>query len=118
MDRLGDESGQVQVFLITVDPERDSAEKLKTYVSYFHPDFIGLTGTPNEIAGAAKAYLTQFEKEPPLPGGSYQVSHSTFFYLLDRQGRVRVLHNPTSTPAQITADVQSLLAEREGLFFQ
>jgi len=111
MDKLGKDSGQVQVLLITVDPERDSAERLREYVSHFHPAFIGLTGTPQEIARVAKAYLTEFKKEPPLPGGGYQVSHSAFFYLLDKQGRVRVLHDPTSTPAQIAADVRGLLAE-------
>ncbi|GMR18745.1 MAG: SCO family protein [Gammaproteobacteria bacterium] len=114
MDKLGEDSGQVQVLLITVDPERDSSERLKEYVSYFHRDFIGLTGTLKEITGVAKAYLTEIRKEPPLPDGGYQVSHSAFFYLLDRQGRVRALHDPTSTPAQIAADVRSLLAERKG----
>jgi len=117
MDKLGEDSGQVQVLLITVDPERDSAERLREYVSYFHRDFIGLTGTLKEITGVAKAYLTDISKEPPLPGGGYQVNHSAFFYLLDRQGRVRVLHDPTSTPAQIATDVRSLLAERKGFIF-
>ena len=118
MDQLGDDAGQVQVLLITVDPERDSAERLQEYTGYFHPDFIGLTGTPTEITGVARAYQTQVEKEPPLPGGNYLVTHSTFFYLLDRQGRVRVLHDPTSTAAQITADVRSLLVERKGFIFR
>jgi protein SCO1/2 len=117
MDKLGKDSGQVQVLLITVDPERDSAERLREYVGHFHPDFIGLTGTLKEITVMAKAYLTEFKKEPPLPGGGYQVSHSAFFYLLDKQGRVRVLHDPTSTPAKIAADVRSLLAEGKGFIF-
>ena len=117
MDKLGKDSAQVQVLLITVDPERDSAERLREYVSYFHPDFVGLTGTLKEITRVAKTYLTEFKKEPPSPGGGYQVSHGAFFYLLDRQGRVRVLHDPTSTPAKIAADVRSLLAERKGFIF-
>ncbi len=117
MNKLGKDTGQVQVLLITVDPERDSAERLREYVSYFYPGFIGLTGTLKEITRVAKAYLTEFRKEPPLPGGGYQVSHGAFFYVLDRQGRVRVLHDPTSTPAQIAADVRSLLAERKGFIF-
>jgi protein SCO1/2 len=116
INKLGKDSEQLQVLLITVDPERDSAERLREYVTYFHPDFVGLTGTQNEIARVAKKYLTEFRKEPPSPGGSYQVNHSAFFYLLDRQGRVRVLHDPTSTPAQIATDVRSLLAERKGFF--
>ncbi len=111
MRNLGKDSSQLQVFLITVDPERDSAERLQKYVNYFHRDFIGLTGTLEEITQVAKSYLTDFMKEPPLPDGGYQVSHGAFFYLLDKQGRVRTLHDPTSTPAQIATDVQKLLAE-------
>jgi protein SCO1/2 len=117
VDELGKDSAQVQVLLITVDPERDSAERLREYVSYFHPGFIGLTGTLKEITSVAKAFLTEFRKEPPSPSGDYLVSHGTFFYLLDRQGRVRVLHDPISTPAQIAADVRSLMAEPKGFIF-
>lgn len=111
MDKLGKDSAKVQVLLITVDPERDSADRLREYVGHFHSGFIGLTGTLKEITVVAKSYLTQFRKESPSPGGGYQVSHSAFFYLLDQKGQVRKLHDPASTPAQITADVQSLLRE-------
>jgi protein SCO1/2 len=117
MHKLGKDSRQVQVLLISVDPERDSAERLREYVSYFHRDFIGLTGTLEEITRVAKAYLTDFMKEPPLPDGGYQVSHGVFFYLLDKQGRVRALHDPTSTTAQIVMDVRSLLAEHKEFVF-
>jgi len=117
MNKLGKDSEQVQVFMITVDPERDSAERLREYTQHFHPDFIGLTGTLNEITKVAKTYLTEFRKEPPTPDGNYQVTHSAFFYLLDKQGQVRALHDPTSTPEKIAADVYSLLAERKGFIF-
>lgn len=111
MDKLGEDSIKAQVLLITVDPERDSADRLREYVGHFHPDFIGLTGTLKEITMVAKSYLTEFKKESPSADGGYQVSHGAFFYLLDQQGQVRTLHDPTSTPAQIAADVQSLLLE-------
>jgi protein SCO1/2 len=111
MHTLGTDSTQLQVIMISVDPERDSVDRLQKYVQYFHPSFIGLTGTLKEINQVTKAYLTSFKKEPPSENGDYQVSHGAFFYLLDKQGRVRKLHGPISTPAQIVTDVKSLLAE-------
>jgi len=109
MDLLGPVSEQVQVLMVTVDPERDSADHLQKYVSHFHPRFIGLSGKPKEIDRVAKAYLVHYEKDASI-GATYLVGHSAFFYLLDQQGRVRVLHDPRSTPENIAADVQRLLA--------
>ncbi len=112
MDLLDGDSDRVQVLMVTVDPERDSAGHLQEYVSYFHPRFIGLTGTQEEIAEVAKKYSAQYEKDSASSDGGYQVSHSAFFYLLDQEGRVRALHDPRSSAAQIVADVQALLADR------
>lgn len=109
MGQLGKKSTQVQVLMITVDPERDSADRLQKYVEYFHPDFIGLSGSLKEITRVAKAYLTDFSKEPATSDGGYQVSHNAFIYLLDKKGRVRVLHDPVSTPEQIAVDIRTLL---------
>jgi len=117
MYELGKDSKQLQVLFISVDPERDSAERLQEYVSFFHRDFIGLTGTLEETTRVANAYLAQFIKEPVLPDGGYQVSHSAFFYLLDKQGRARVLHDPSSTAEQIVMDVHSLLDEYDEFIF-
>ncbi len=118
MDILGDTAEQVQVLLITVDPERDTAEQLQEYVSHFHPDFTGLTGTLEEITKVANGYLTEFKKGPPFPDGSYHVGHSTHYYVLDKQGRARALHDLAASPALIAADVRNLLVERSRRFFQ
>ena len=56
LDALGDQAARVQALFITVDPERDTPDKLAEYLANFHPDLIGLTGTTAEIAEAARAY--------------------------------------------------------------
>jgi protein SCO1/2 len=116
MQRLGKQSTQVQVLMITVDPERDTVEHLQKYVTHFHSDFIGLTGSLEDITRVTKAYLTDFKKEAPAVDGSYQVSHNAYFYILDKKARVRVLHDPVSTPEQIAVDIRSLLDEGNGFF--
>jgi protein SCO1/2 len=62
LDRLGPDADKVVPVFITVDPERDTPEQLKEYVRHFHPKLVGLTGTPEQIAAAAKAYRVYFAK--------------------------------------------------------
>ena len=88
MDQLGPEkAARAQVVFITVDPERDTPAKLKTYLSSpaFPKNIIGLTGTPAQIARAAKAYYAYYQKDGSGP--NYTVDHSTAIYLMDPDGR-------------------------------
>lgn len=81
-----EEQAKVQVLMITVDPERDDQTKLDVYLSYFHPSFKGLTGTPEQIAQVAKQYGAVYQKaaigESAL---GYAVDHSAFTYLINQQ---------------------------------
>jgi protein SCO1/2 len=86
MQRLGADSDRVNVVLISVDPERDTPELLKTYLAGFDPRFRGLTGTPEEIAAVTRAWRAYYRKVP-LEGGSYTVDHTAAVYLIDREGR-------------------------------
>jgi protein SCO1/2 len=84
-----EEQNQVQVLMITVDPERDTIEKLNTYFPYFHPSFKGLVGTPEQTAEIAKRYGAVYQKaaigESAL---GYAVDHSAFTYLINQQGQM------------------------------
>jgi protein SCO1/2 len=71
---------------VSVDPERDTPAVLKDYVANFHPRLVGLTGTPQQVAAAAKAYRVYYSKDAPSPGGAYNVSHSRFTYLFGPDG--------------------------------
>jgi protein SCO1/2 len=85
LDRLGPAANQVAPIFISVDPARDTPAVLAAYVKNFSPRVVGLTGTPDEVASAAKAYRVYFRK---ADGGSedYTVDHSAFVYLMDRNG--------------------------------
>jgi protein SCO1/2 len=75
----------VQPLFITVDPERDTPAVLKDYVAAFHPRLVGLTGTPEQIAGIGKSFGIYYAKEPS-PGGGYVMNHSRLAFLLGPKG--------------------------------
>ena len=100
---------QLQLVFITIDPERDTLDKLRDYLAYFDPSFIGLGGSTEQISQAAALFKVYFEKEMMASDIVYGFAHSDQIYLLDRQGRVRATFGSSVTPAQMAADVQSLL---------
>ena len=75
----------MRFLFITVDPERDTPEHLKQYLSNFDPRILGLTGTPAEIAVVAAAYRAYYIKVSTSSG--YTIDHSTLMYLMDRRGK-------------------------------
>ena len=78
--------GKVQAVFVTVDPERDTAALMKDYVESFGPQFVGLTGTAERIAAAAKMFRV-FYRKVPGKDGEYTMDHSSVIYLMDRRGR-------------------------------
>jgi protein SCO1 len=83
-----DERARVRMILVTVDPERDTAQRLKEYTAYFHPEMIGVTGTLAEIDAVAKRYGVGYEKQPVRPNGSYAVDHSQQTYVVAPDGKL------------------------------
>ncbi|KIZ04783.1 Synthesis of cytochrome c oxidase [Monoraphidium neglectum] len=80
-----DAGEKLQPVFITIDPERDSPQKVKAYVREFHPRLIGLTGTPEAIKAVSKAYRVYFHKTTDDPD-DYLVDHSIITYLIDPNG--------------------------------
>lgn len=107
---LGDEKDNVKVIFITIDPERDNQEALKKYVSYFNKDFIGLTGTPEEIKDVSDSYHAFYVKEETGKGSDYLMGHTSSVYLINPEGRI-VLRYPQSkmNPEKIAEDVKRIL---------
>ncbi len=89
MKELGKDADRLQVLFVTVDPERDTAEVLKRYVPAFHPAFLGMTGSAEDIARSAKEFKIIYQKQI-LPGGGYSVDHSAGTFILDGEGRLRL----------------------------
>ena len=84
---LGPDADRMRYLFVSVDPERDTPELLKLYLSNFDHRIVGLVGTPAEIAAAAKAYRAIYEKVPGKDGSSYTYNHTAFVYLMDGEGR-------------------------------
>jgi protein SCO1/2 len=93
---LGAKGSEVQVVYITVDPERDDSARMKKYLSGFDPSFVGGTGTDAQLAAVRKDYGIAAEKVAG-PDGAF--THSSFIYLIDREGRLRALM-PYGHPAE------------------
>jgi protein SCO1/2 len=109
VDALEEQGAQVTPMLITIDPERDTPEALADYVSRFHPRMVGLTGTPEQVAAAARAYRVFYAKAQRPEMSSYLMDHSSFIYLVGPDGRVRTLFRPESTPEAIAQSVRAHL---------
>jgi len=84
LNRLGDKAERIQPLFVTVDPERDTPQRLAQYVAYFHPSIVGLTGTPELVEHAAKNFRVRFEKvrDPQAPPDEYWMDHSAGIFLL------------------------------------
>jgi protein SCO1 len=87
--KLGALGEQVQVIYLTVDPERDNAERLKQYLAAFDPTFVGGTGTAAQMAAVRTSYGVTAQKVGS--GDNYGVAHSSFVYLITRDGKLRAL---------------------------
>lgn len=84
--KLGPDGDRVRGVFITVDPERDTPQALKEYLSSFDPRLSALTGDPAAVAAVAKAYRVYYKKVP-LDDGSYNMDHTAIVYLMDKEGR-------------------------------
>lgn len=106
VDLLSTEHGlAVQPVFVTIDPERDTAEKVGEYARFFHEDMIGLTGTPEQIAAAATAFRVYYNRvaDPDFPDG-YSMDHSNIIYLLDRNAEyLTYFKGSEATPQSIAA---------------
>ena len=90
MKRLGPDADKVQVLFITLDPERDTQALLAQFVPSFNPKFIGLYGTPAQIAETAKEYRLFYSKQPGTSPGNYTLDHSVGTYIYDPSGKLRL----------------------------
>ncbi len=100
----------LHVVFVSIDGERDTPARLKSYLAPLSADFIGLTGDPKAVATIAAEFAAVFFKEPAGKDGSYNVMHSTQVYAVDKAGVLRAIFNDTAIEdmAQVTA---LLLAE-------
>jgi protein SCO1/2 len=109
LDRQAD---QVRVVFVTVDPERDSAERMSAYLGAFDSTLIGLSGQETELEPVWRAYGAYRQKQPSSRALGYTVDHTARIYLIDAQGKLRLTYPFGVTADDIAPDVRHLLAEK------
>jgi protein SCO1/2 len=102
----------VQFAFVSVDPDRDPPEVLKSYIAYFDQAFIGATGEKSEIDRFAMQFGAGYVKEPESDRDAYLISHTASFFLVDPKGRIVAVFSPPHDPDAIA----SLFKEIRGLY--
>jgi len=105
---MGSDADRVNAYFISVDPERDSREAMKDYLSSFDPHLKGLTGDPEAVAKVLTEYRV-YAKKVPLKDGDYTMDHTALIYLMDRDGRFVAPFNLKRTPEEAAADLKRYL---------
>lgn len=108
-DLMGEQAGDVEVVMVTVDPLRDTPARLKEYMEFFDPSFIGLSGTEEAISAIKVPYGAFAEKQAPDASGAYLVDHSTSLFAIDPDGNLRLTWPYGTSPEDISSDVRHLL---------
>ncbi len=113
LDRLSEqERDQVTGLFVSIDPRRDTPERVAEYAEYFHEGIVGLTGSPGEIEAVAERYGAVYEVVGDSGGDDYLVDHSSFFYLIDPDGELVETLPHGSTPPELVEAVRSILPEQ------
>jgi protein SCO1/2 len=108
-EQLGDDAQKAQVIMISVDPDRDTPEKLEEYVTHFDPSFIGITGSEDEVAEVATMYGIFYEKHEGTVATGYLIDHTASVVVIDPDGHLRLVY-PFGMPAEdIAEDIRHLV---------
>lgn len=111
LDALGDKgrgANPVRAYFVSVDPERDTPEVMRTYLGSFDSRIVGLSGDPARVAAMARAYRV-YAKKVPLKDGDYTMEHTSLVYLMDAEDRFVGAFNLARPPAQAAADLAKML---------
>ncbi len=108
-DLLGERADEVQTIMITVDPERDTPEIMAEYLAHFHPHFLGLVGTPDEVAQIATYYGVYYKKQEADSVLGYLVDHTATVMLVDPNGYLRLIFPYGTEGAEIAEDITYVL---------
>jgi protein SCO1/2 len=106
MQELGPDQDTVQVLFVSVDPERDTAERLQAYLQYFNPSFIGLTGPLRDIEAIASRFGVYFAKNEANSAADYLVDHTSAVLLVDADGKLRLMFPYGTTGQQLAQDTK------------
>jgi len=109
--QLGADGDKLQGLFVSVDPERDTPEVLKAYMTNFDPSFLALTAPPDKLAATAKDFKVYYKKVDGKTATSYTMDHSAGSYVYDTQGRLRLYARYGSGAQALAADIQQLIKQ-------
>lgn len=110
--QLGPDADKVQVLFVTVNPARDTPERLKMYMNAFDPRFLGLVGSDAEVAAVAREFKVIYEKHGDIASGRYSVDHTAGCFIFGPDGRARLFARHGETASRVAADLRQLLASQ------
>jgi protein SCO1/2 len=109
MNKLGNKTEQVQVVFVSVDPERDTPEKIQEYVAHFNPNFIGLSGNLDELQIIWDNYGVFRERVKSESAFGYIINHTARTYLIDQNGNLRLSYGFQTPVEDMVHDIEILL---------
>jgi protein SCO1/2 len=110
LDKLGPKAAKITPIFITIDPERDTPDKMAQYVQSFDPRLVGLTGTPDEIAAVTKEYRVYAKKvDDPKSTAGYTMDHSSIIYVMGPDGSYRTHFTHTTNVDAMAAHLAKML---------
>ncbi len=102
---------RIEILFVSVDPERDTPERIASYIDFFGGQITGLTGSEQALRDLSKRYRTTFGYEEPDERGNYAVSHSGAVYVFDQSGAPRLLVRPDVSDEALKQDLEALLSQ-------
>lgn len=106
---LGGKADDVQLIMVSLDPERDTPEKLAQYVAHFHPSFVGVTGSKEQLEETASLYGIFFQKNEGSEGTVYLIDHTATLLVIDREGYLKLVFPFGVTADEIADDLEYML---------
>lgn len=111
-EKLGPAASDVQVVFVSVDPERDTPQRMREYLGFFNPTFMGATGTPPQLEAVRREFGISANKAISQDKKlGYEVHHSSFVYLIDRAGSLRLLMPFGKSADDLAHDISLLLKD-------
>lgn len=108
---MGTKAEDIQLIMVSLDPGRDTPEKLAEYVAHFHPSFIGITGTQAQLDEVASLYGIYYQKTQGSDASGYLIDHTATLLVLDREGYLKLVFPFGVTPQEIADDLKYMLKQ-------
>ena len=111
MKQLGSKAEDIQLIMISLDPERDTPAKLEEYVAHFNPTFLGITGTQEQVETVASLYGIFYEKKEGSAASGYLIDHTATLMVIDREGYLKLVFPFGVTADEIADDLKYMLKQ-------